>query len=705
MHLNNIDKRTNLVTDIGQEALTELETNIKTNAPLLIKDVTAADNNIHHMVSINATRNLINSNETGTYLSDYWSNHFGITTLQARDILQTLQSSEFTNPYAENKKTDISQILFDRNKFQSAITIFADMTLMVKDYLNQNLQGTLDYITQPSANTGTNLMADSETASKFYRLPYNISDRSNPYKDYYKKPPTGNGDGDSGGTGWNLEKLRMGPRDDSPEQDLNGFGLTLNEDSNFYFGDNTAEAGVNGEQDSTPPDNIKLPSKDENETGAGGTVFNYNVKTEGMKTDDQINNPDHYRLDGSKKGSGWLGVFELPNGTIVSEYSISVELDGMEMEIPTLVPTLTLEERALVLQSSQDGSKLTQAIYGKAVRHAMSQISNGNSPFVEGELNWKKYEKQQPSIPQETQPVTGEYIRPDRLPDGAEAAKILKQRNIEIQKRKDNISPGIIGDIKNTPDVETQTLNITRNKFPVRLNKDGSVSTIATMSFVEKKNGPEILIPTIINGKQVTDKEAIAHYKTTKEHFGIFSTKEKANAYAQELISNEQKSVDKDEKIWSPLIKTYEGFESKSYNKDSHWTIGWGSTTHPDGTPVKSGDKITKEKADLYLKHYVYNTVIPTLSKKIPQWDKMNPNQQAALISFAYNMGPNFYGAAERETITAALKSPATWNKIPTILPLYNKARSKTSNKLEVMNGLIARRKDEAKLWLTPYTN
>ena len=397
--LDIIDERTNLETDIGQEALIELATDIKTNAPLLIKDITAVDNNMMNLVSINAARNLINSNETGTYLSDYWSNHFGITTLQARDILQTLQSSEFTNPYAENKKTDISQILFDRNKRQPVITMFADMTLMVKDYLNQNLEGTLDYITQPSANTGTNLMTDSETASKFYRLPYNIADRSNPYKDYYKKPSTENGI--SGGTGWNLEKFRMGPEYDTPEQDLNS-GLnspsTFPDKNSFYFGDNTAEAGVNGEQDSTPPDNIKLPSKDENETGAGGTVFNYNVKTEGMKTDDQINNPDHYRLDGSKKGPGWLGVFELPNGTIVSEYSISVELDGMEMEIPTLIPTLTLEERALVLQSSQDGSKLTQAIYGKAVRHAMSQISNGNSPFAEGELNWKKYEKPKSTI-------------------------------------------------------------------------------------------------------------------------------------------------------------------------------------------------------------------------------------------------------------------------------------------------------------------
>jgi hypothetical protein len=62
-------------------------------------------------------------------------------------------------------------------------------------------------------------------------------------------------------------------------------------------------------------------------------------------------------------------------------------------------------------------------------------------------------------------------------------------------------------------------------------------------------------------------------------------------------------------------------------------------------------------------------------------------------------MGPNFYGAKNRETITAALKSPLTWYKIPAILPLYNKATSQTSGKLVVLQGLVKRRKTEANLW------
>jgi GH24 family phage-related lysozyme (muramidase) len=215
----------------------------------------------------------------------------------------------------------------------------------------------------------------------------------------------------------------------------------------------------------------------------------------------------------------------------------------------------------------------------------------------------------------------------------------------------------------------------------------------------QTKGGPTVLIPTVKNGKPMDSKAAVAEYTKTGQHFGIFSTVEKATTYAKALEVEQTTSIKTREKLWFDVIKTYEGFEAKAYNKDGKWTVGAGSTTHPDGTPVKKGDVIDATKADMYVRHYTYNTVIPTLRNTIPKWDKMNANQQAALISFAYNMGPNFYGAKNRETITAALKSPLTWYKIPAILPLYNKATSQTSGKLVVLQGLVKRRKAEANLW------
>lgn len=45
----------------------------------------------------------------------------------------------------------------------------------------------------------------------------------------------------------------------------------------------------------------------------------------------------------------------------------------------------------------------------------------------------------------------------------------------------------------------------------------------------------EVLIPTVVNGRVVSDQEAIAHYRQTGEHLGIFRTPEEATAYAQSL--------------------------------------------------------------------------------------------------------------------------------------------------------------------------
>ncbi len=45
----------------------------------------------------------------------------------------------------------------------------------------------------------------------------------------------------------------------------------------------------------------------------------------------------------------------------------------------------------------------------------------------------------------------------------------------------------------------------------------------------------EVLIPTVIDGKKVTDDEAIAHYNQTGENLGIFDTPDNADAYATAL--------------------------------------------------------------------------------------------------------------------------------------------------------------------------
>jgi len=105
------------------------------------------------------------------------------------------------------------------------------------------------------------------------------------------------------------------------------------------------------------------------------------------------------RPDGTPKGAGWLGILYNANNEPVTEYSIGVEIDGKQMDIPTLVPTLTEEEIRSVRYASSfppddPRSQPSAEIVQKAVDHARKRIANGQSPFrtdAEPDVNEKAY--------------------------------------------------------------------------------------------------------------------------------------------------------------------------------------------------------------------------------------------------------------------------------------------------------------------------
>jgi GH24 family phage-related lysozyme (muramidase) len=142
------------------------------------------------------------------------------------------------------------------------------------------------------------------------------------------------------------------------------------------------------------------------------------------------------------------------------------------------------------------------------------------------------------------------------------------------------------------------------------------------------------------------------------------------------------------------LIKKWEGLRLNAYLCPAKVpTIGYGST-RMNGKPVKLGQRLKDEsEAERLLKSQIINDFLPSL-QKIPVWRHLSRNQQGALLSFAWNLGAEFYDAKGFETITKALKEDL--NAVPEALMLYVKGGGKT------LQGLVNRRKEEGELWLEP---
>jgi len=87
------------------------------------------------------------------------------------------------------------------------------------------------------------------------------------------------------------------------------------------------------------------------------------------------------REDNTQKGQGYFGPLSRPDGNISTELSIGVNIDGKDLEIPSLVPTLSLEERNYLLS----GKSPTETIVRKAVDHAKMRLAEGKNPFAQKE--------------------------------------------------------------------------------------------------------------------------------------------------------------------------------------------------------------------------------------------------------------------------------------------------------------------------------
>lgn len=129
---------------------------------------------------------------------------------------------------------------------------------------------------------------------------------------------------------------------------------------------------------------------------------------------------------------------------------------------------------------------------------------------------------------------------------GAESTKINPDawsKFVEAQPMSKNIEdkrdeyPGL-----------TTPSNIDVNDRIPAINKDGSISTVRSITITEGSDLDKehaVVIPTVINGEVVSNKEAIDHYRLTGEHLGKFTTEEEANRYAEDLHKEQEEYYSK----------------------------------------------------------------------------------------------------------------------------------------------------------------
>jgi len=92
--------------------------------------------------------------------------------------------------------------------------------------------------------------------------------------------------------------------------------------------------------------------------------------------------PDNYGLLTRAKGQGYWGPLQTASGQIMTELSIGVPIFGQEMEIPTLVPTLTSQQIQTLL-ALPEGQPIPNDIVRAAAKHAEMRVQQGKSPFAQ----------------------------------------------------------------------------------------------------------------------------------------------------------------------------------------------------------------------------------------------------------------------------------------------------------------------------------
>ncbi len=175
----------------------------------------------------------------------------------------------------------------------------------------------------------------------------------------------------------------------------------------------------------------------------------------------------------------------------------------------------------------------------------------------------------------------------DDLYNSAISAGALTNRNNPYSERdyKEEATRAVLG---NNGIVMNSAGNMDLTKRPIKINNDGSASTVRSASIND--NGKEVLIPTIgPNGEDLDIEQAVGLYRRTGQNLGRYNSVEEANQAAQNIHDSEQRRLGQQ----GPTK------EQLKQNKLAYFVDKYSGSPNPDGDATAARSIATAAEQNL----------------------------------------------------------------------------------------------------------
>ena len=199
-------------------------------------------------------------------------------------------------------------------------------------------------------------------------------------------------------------------------------------------------------------------------------------------------------------------------------------------------------------------------------------------------------------------------------------------------------------------------------------------------------------VPAMLTeGEFVLNKEATAMYGPLIEQMNEAGLAQRAAENGQVVKANTGSYIGYNVGGLVSFLKKEEGYRDEAYpDSGGVWTIGYGRTQNPDGSPVKKGQKTNRKAEDTWLDQRAQQDYDATKSYLDANGYDYSEGQLNSLASFRYNGGQGML-----ESLTG--NGTRDWDTIKTKMPQYNKVT--VDGKKVPIKGLSNRREAELSLW------